>query len=356
MSDHVTTTDNYESASNREEKLAEFEVRKRGLIGNVQHWLHQTPAAVPLIVLIASILIFGVLIGDRFFSPFALTLVLQQVQIVGIVAAAQSLVILTAGIDLSVGAITVFSSVIMGQFAFRYGLPPSVAVGCGLIFGTLCGALNGILVARVKLPPFIVTLGTWQIILASNYLYSANETIRAQEIEAEAPLLQLMGTKFQIGGAVLTLGVIFMIVLMLVLAWVLRHTAWGRHVYAVGDDPEAAQLSGVNVKATLLSVYALAGLICAFAGWALIGRIGSVSPTSAYEANIESITAVVIGGISLFGGRGSILGALFGALIVGVFSLGLRLLGADAQWTYFFIGVLIIAAVAVDQWIRKVSA
>ena len=140
------------------------------------------------------------------------------------------------------------------------------------------------------------------------------------------------------------------------LAWVLRHTAWGRHVYAVGDDPEAAQLSGVNVKATLLSVYALAGLICAFAGWALIGRIGSVSPTSAYEANIESITAVVIGGISLFGGRGSILGALFGALIVGVFSLGLRLMGADAQWTYFFIGVLIIAAVAVDQWIRKVSA
>ncbi|TDH34854.1 ABC transporter permease [Pseudohoeflea suaedae] len=355
MSDNVTT-DKYESASNREDKLAEFEVHKRGMFGNVQHWLHLTPAAVPLIVLIASILIFGALIGDRFFSPFALTLVLQQVQIVGIVAAAQSLIILTAGIDLSVGAITVFSSVIMGQLTFRYGMPPSLAILCGLIFGTLCGTLNGFLVSRIKLPPFIVTLGTWQIILASNYLYSANETIRAQEIETHAPLLQLMGTKFQLGGAIFTLGVIFMIALMIVLAWVLRHTAWGRHVYAVGDDPEAAQLSGVNVKATLLSVYALAGLICAFAGWALIGRIGSVSPTSAYEANIESITAVVIGGISLFGGRGSILGALFGALIVGVFSLGLRLLGADAQWTYFFIGVLIIAAVAVDQWIRKVSA
>ena len=356
MSDNVSTTDSYESASNREDKVAEFEAHHRGLVGNIQHWLHMTPAAVPLIVLVLSIAIFGILIGDRFFSPFSLTLVLQQVQIVGIVAAAQSLIILTAGIDLSVGAITVFSSVIMGQFAFRYGLPPSFAVLCGLAFGAACGALNGILVSRVKLPPFIVTLGTWQIILASNYLYSANETIRAQEIEAEAPILQLMGTKFQFGGAVFTLGVIFMIALMLVLAWVLRHTAWGRHVYAVGDDPEAAQLSGVNVKATLLSVYTLAGLICGFAGWALIGRIGSVSPTSAYEANIESITAVVIGGISLFGGRGSILGSLFGALIVGVFSLGLRLLGADAQWTYFFIGVLIIAAVAVDQWIRKVSA
>ena len=136
----------------------------------------------------------------------------------------------------------------------------------------------------------------------------------------------------------------------------LRHTAWGRHVYAVGDDPEAAELSGVNVKGTLISVYALAGLICAIAGWALIGRIGSVSPTSGQLLNIESITAVVIGGISLFGGRGSILGTLFGALIVGVFTLGLRLAGADAQWTYLLIGALIIAAVAVDQWIRKVAA
>jgi fructose transport system permease protein len=124
----------------------------------------------------------------------------------------------------------------------------------------------------------------------------------------------------------------------------------------VGDDPEAAQLSGVNVRGVLISVYVVAGLICAFAGWALIGRIGSVSPTSGQLANIESITAVVIGGISLFGGRGSILGALFGALIVGVFTLGLRLAGADAQWTFLLIGALIIGAVAIDQWIRKVSA
>ena len=117
------------------------------------------------------------------------------------------------------------------------------------------------------------------------------------------------------------LAVTVMILLVLLLAYVLRHTAWGRHVYAVGDDPDAAELSGVNTKKVLISVYMLSGLICGFAGWALIGRIGSVSPTSGQTANIESITAVVIGGISLFGGRGSILGMLFGALIVGVFSL-----------------------------------
>ncbi|MEO0764138.1 MAG: ABC transporter permease, partial [Pseudomonadota bacterium] len=110
-----------------------------------------------------------------------------------------------------------------------------------------------------------------------------------------------------------------------------------------------------KVKRVLISVYMLSGLICAFAGWALIGRIGSVSPTSGQLANIDSITAVVIGGISLFGGRGSIMGMIFGAFIVGVFTMGLRLLGADAQWTYLLIGVLIIGAVAVDQWIRRIS-
>lgn len=353
----MSSADNYEAAaSGAESQVAEFSDEKRGIIGSIQHALHTNPALVPLIVLVASIAIFGILLGQRFFSPFALTLILQQVQIVGIVAAAQSLVILTAGIDLSVGAIAVISSVVMGQFAFRYGLPPEIAVVCGLAFGTAIGALNGWLVAVMKLPPFIVTLGMWQIVLASNFLYSANETIRSQDIAAEAPVLQLMGSNYNVGGAVFTLGVIFMIVLFLVLSYVLKHTAWGRHVYAVGDDPEAAQLSGVDVRKTLISVYAVAGLICAFAGWAIIGRIGSVSPTSGQLLNIESITAVVIGGISLFGGRGSIMGAFFGALIVGVFTLGLRLLGADAQWTFLLIGVLIIAAVAVDQWIRKVAA
>ena len=338
------------------ETVAEFEDTRKGLIGSIQHALHVNPALVPLIVLVTSVTLFGLLIGQRFFSPFAMTLILQQVQIIGIVAAAQSLVILTAGIDLSVGAIMVLSSVVMGQVVFRYGLPVEIAVFAGLAVGMICGLLNGWLVAYMKLPPFIVTLGTWQIILATNFLYSANETIRSADIEELAPLLQIFGTKYHVGGATLTLGVITMLVIVAALAYALRYTAWGRHVYAVGDDPEAAELAGVNVKKTLISVYLLSGLICAIAGWAMVGRIGSISPTVGQLANIESITAVVIGGISLFGGRGSILGALFGALIVGVFTLGLRLLGADAQWTFLLIGLLIIAAVAVDQWIRKVSA
>ncbi len=342
-------------AATAPESVVDFSEENPSVLTRVQHALHETPALVPLIVLVLSIVVFGVLLGSKFFSPFALTLILQQVAIVGIVGSAQSLVIITAGIDLSVGAIMVLSSVVMGQAAFRYGIPVELAVVIGLTVGSICGYINGWLVAVMKLPPFIVTLGMWQIVLATNFLYSANETIRSQDIARDAALLQFFGRKVQIGGAVFTFGVIFLVLLVLVLAYVLRHTAWGRHVYAVGDDPEAAELSGVNVKGVLISVYTLAGLICAFAGWALIGRIGSVSPTSGQLANIESITAVVIGGISLFGGRGSILGMFFGALIVGVFSLGLRLLGADAQWTFLLIGVLIIAAVALDQWIRRVA-
>ncbi len=356
MTSDASVTKSYESAiKGSPETVAEFTPHRTG-VHRIQHLLHQTPSLVPLIVLLTAIAVFAVALGSKFFSPFTLTLILQQVAITGIVGAAQSLVILTAGIDLSVGAIMVLSSVVMGQFTFRYGLPPAFAVLCGLGCGALMGFINGTLVARMKLPPFIVTLGMWQIVLATNFLYSANETIRSQDIANDAPILQFFGESVRIGGAVFTYGVIAMLLLVLGLAYILRHTAWGRHVYAVGDDPDAAELSGVQVRRILVTVYTLSGLICALAGWVLIGRLGSVSPTAGQFANIESITAVVIGGISLFGGRGSILGMMFGALIVGVFSLGLKMLGTDPQWTYLLIGLLIIGAVAVDQWIRKVAA
>ena len=342
------------------EAVAEFGQRKSAM-QRFQSLLHRVPSLVPLIVLLVSILGFGVVVGQRFFSAYALTLILQQVMITGIVGVAQTLVILTAGIELSVGAIMVLSSVVMGQCAMSYGLPAPLAVLVGLACGSALGFFNGVLVARVKLPPFIVTLGTWQIVLAADYLYSQHQTIGAAQIELQAPLLQFLGDTFTIGGkigtgATFTYGAILMLLLVAVMAYVLRHTAWGRHVYAVGDDPEAAELAGVPVKRILISVYTLSGLICAVAGWALIGRVGAISPNSGQFENINSITAVVIGGISLFGGRGSILGMLFGAMIVGVFTLGLNMYGSDPQWTYLLIGVLIISAVAVDQWIRKAVA
>ena len=338
------------------EKVAEFHEDPSAL-KKIQHWLHQTPSAVPLIVLVAALIVFGVL-SENFFRAGTLSTILQQIAIVGILGCAQTIVILTAGIDLSVGAIAVFSSVLMGQMTFRYGIPAPAAIAIGLALGTAMGAFNGFLIARLRLPPFIVTLGTWQILLASNFIFSANETIRSSDIAAQAPALQFWGGSINPGGVKVLYAVFLMIALVAIMAYVLRHTAWGRHVYATGDDPAAAELAGVPTRRVLIQVYALAGLFCAIAGWVMIGRFGSVSPTASTGqlGNIQSITAVVIGGISLFGGRGSIVGMFFGALIVGVFEMGLRLVGTDPQWTFFLIGALIIFAVAVDQWIRKVSS
>lgn len=337
-------------------RVASFEGRRRrGPLGAAQHFLHANPTMVPVIVLALSVAAFG-LVSPNFFSAFNLSLILQQVAVVGILAAAQSLVILTAGIDLSIAAVMVLTSVIMGRLSVDLGVPPSLALLIGLAASTAMGLVNGALVTKLRLPPFIVTLGTWNVFLALNYYVSARETIRSQTLDAEAPLLKLFGERFEIGGAVLTWGVVLMLAVFAALWFLLNRTAWGRHVYAVGDDKDAAELAGIRTDRTLIGVYALAGLIAGIAAWASIGRVGSVSPTSFFEGNLESITAVVIGGISLFGGRGSILGPMIGALIVGVFNSGLRLAGVDVLWQLFATGWLIILAVAIDQWIRKISS
>ena len=337
-------------------RVAEFEARNQTVIERLQHFLHGNPTMVPVIVLLVSVIAFGFVAGDRFFSAFNLSLIMQQVSIIGILAAAQSLVILTAGIDLSVAAIMVLMSVIMGNLAVSMGVPAPIAILIGFVGGTAAGAMNGLLVTRLKLPPFITTLGTWNIFFALNLWLSGAQSIRSQDIDAEAPILKLFGQNFGMFGAQFSYGSVLMVLIFAALWYMLNRTAWGRHVYAVGDDREAAELAGIRTNRIFVSVYALAGLVCALGAWASIGRVGSVSPQSFYEGNLQSITAVVIGGISLFGGRGSIMGPLIGALIVGVFQSGLRLVGVDVLWQVFAIGWLIIIAVAIDQWIRKVSA
>ncbi|MGD0639872.1 MAG: ABC transporter permease [Roseiarcus sp.] len=334
---------------------ASFEEESLSFVQRVQRFLHLYPTTVPFVVLLLGLLL-GVTVNySHFVTGSNLSTVLTQVTIIGILGIAQTLVILTAGIDLSVGVIMVISSVVMGRLAVVDGVPIVVAFPLGLLCGIACGYLNGLLVTRMKMPPFIVTLGTLSIIGALNTFYSQSETIREQDLETNAPFLQLMGVPFQIGGARIILASFLLIVLAVVVWYVLNRTAYGRHVYATGDDPEAARLAGIDTDRILLSVYVLAGLISAIAGWALIGRIGAISPTAGANGNLDSITAVVIGGTSLFGGRGSIVGTLIGALIVGVFRSAVSLAGLDVLWQEFAIGVLIIVAVALDQWIRRVS-
>jgi len=250
-------------------------------------------------------------------------------------------------------------------------VPLFIAFPLGFLVGLACGTVNGLIVTLPRLPPFIVTLGTWSIFGALNIFYSRSETIRQQDVEAVAPFLQFTGTIIKpydfllnhlglslpwLKGSVITYGSILMVLLAIAIWYMLNRTAFGRHVYATGDDPDAARLAGISPNRTLIAVYALAGTICAVAAWVLIGRIGGVSPQAGQTANLDSITAVVIGGTSLFGGRGSIVGTLVGALIVGVFRNGLALSGLDVLWQEFTVGVLIIVAVTLDQWIRRVAA
>ena len=357
----TNTTDNRHGPAEFEQVLpgaadaVVFEEEGRSPIKRLQQFLHAFPTTIPFIVLLIGVIVFTTLVGDRFFHPFNLSLVLQQVTIIGTLGIAQTLIILTAGIDLSVGAIMVLSSIVMGRLAVVNGVPVALSFPLGLLAGMACGYVNGILVTRLKLPPFIVTLGTWSIFGALILFYSRSETLRQQDVEAAAAMLQWTGTAIPIGAARITYGSILMLVVAGIIWYVLNRTAFGRHIYATGDDPDAARLAGINTNRTLMAVYTLAGLICAIAGWILIGRIGAVSPLAGQTSNLDSITAVVIGGTSLFGGRGSIIGTLVGALIVGVFRNGLALAGLDVLWQEFTVGVLIIVAVAMDQWIRRIA-
>src|SRR5215218_941354 len=326
--------------------------RSESLGTRVHDILHSNATLGPLFVLLLAVIVFSAS-ADRFLEPGNLSLIVQQVMVVGTLGIAQTLIILTAGIDLSVGAIMVLSSIVMAKLSADSGVPglPALLIGFGV--GTACGLLNGALVTRLRLPPFIVTLGTLNVFFALNLYYSKSETIRGVDM---SDLLLWTGNTISVGDTKITYGSLIMLGMFAAFWWVLKNTAWGRHVYASGDDAEAARLAGVRTDRVLLSVYIVAGLICAVAGWMLIGRIASASPQAGLNANLDSITAVVIGGTSLFGGRGLVVGTLFGALIVGVLRNGLTLAGVDVLWQDFAVGILIIAAVAIDQWIRKVKA
>jgi fructose transport system permease protein len=317
----------------------------------LQRVLHAYPALSPLIVLVGACVVFGFL-NSRFVNPTNLSLVLQQVAVVGALGVGQTIIILTAGIDLSVGASMILAQSVMAQIAHAHGVPGPAALAIGLLVGAAAGALNGGLVSRMKLPPFIATLGTLSIFTAVGLIYSGDQAIDSANLP---DLLNWTGNIIKLGSFRITTGVLVMLALYAVFSVVLHNTSWGRHVYAVGDDAEAAGLAGIRVTRVLLSAYVVAGVIFAIAAWVLIGRVGSADPNSGANANLDSITAVVIGGTSLFGGRGVLIGTLIGALIVGVFRNGLALAGVQDLYQTLAVGILVISAVGLDQWIRKVG-
>jgi fructose transport system permease protein len=281
---------------------------------------------------------------ERFLTLQNFSLILQQVMVVGTIAIGQTLIILTAGIDLSCGMVMALGSIVMTKVAADYGLSAPLAILCGIAVTTLFGLLNGLLVTRIKLPPFIVTLGTLNIAFAITQLYS-----RAQTITQIPDGMNLLGETFSLGGARVAYGAVLMLALYLVTWLWLRETAPGRHVYAVGNNPEATRLTGIPTDRVLLMVYALAGVFYGIASMLAVARTGAGDPNAGQTENLDAITAVVLGGTSLFGGRGILLGTLVGAMIVGVFRNGLTLMGVSSVYQILVTGVLVILAVATDQ-------
>ena len=301
----------------------------------------------PFIALILASAFFGAT-TEQFFSGENFSLILQQVMVVGVIAIGQTLIILTAGIDLSCGMVMALGNIVMTKFAVDLGLPVPLAVACGITVTALFGLVNGLLVTRIKLPPFIVTLGTTNIAFAITQLYSKAQTVT----DVPASMTWLGGT-FQIGGTNVAFGTVLMLMLYLATWFWLRETAPGRHVYAVGNNPEATRLVGIPTDRVLVGVYVLAGVFYGIAALLSVSRTGVGDPNAGQTENLDAITAVVLGGTSLFGGRGVILGTLIGAVVVGVLRNGLTLMGVDSVYQVLVTGVLVILAVTVDQLSRK---
>ena len=301
----------------------------------------------PFVALLLACVFFATQ-SERFLTSQNFALILQQVMVVGVIAIGQTLIILTAGIDLSCGMIMALGGIVMTKVAADYGLSAPVAIACGIGVTTLFGLINGLLVTKVKLPPFIVTLGTLNIAFAITQLYSNSQTI------TDIPDGMLwLGNTFRIGDTAIVWGAILMLFLYLVVWIALRETAPGRHVYAVGNNPEATRLTGIATDKVLLGVYVMAGVFYGIASLLSDARTGAGDPNAGQTENLDAITAVVLGGTSLFGGRGIILGTLVGALIVGVFRNGLTLMGVSSVYQILVTGILVILAVATDQLSRK---
>ncbi|MFJ8050699.1 ABC transporter permease [Streptomyces luteogriseus] len=305
------------------------------------------PTTGPLIALLLACVFFSVS-TDQFLTGGNFSLIVQQVMVVGTLAIGQTLIILTAGIDLSCGAVMAFGSIVIAKTAAEGSLPPLAAIALGLVVCGGFGMLNGALVQKIPLPPFIVTLGMLNVAFALTHIYSEEQTVS----NLPGPLTAL-GQTFPLGKTDITYGSLVTIALFLLLAYALSSTGWGRHVYALGNSPEAARLNGIRTSRLTIGVYTVAGLLYGVAALLLISRTGVGDPQAGQTDNLDSITAVVLGGTSLFGGRGSVLGTFIGVLIVGVFRNGLQLMGVASIYQTLITGVLVILAVTVDQISRR---
>ncbi len=309
--------------------------------------LQKLLALATLIVLIA----FFSFSSPSFLIPDNINSILLATCVNGLLALGVTFVIITGGIDLSIGTLMTFSAVVAGVFVTNFGAPLWLGVLISLATGTLVGIFTGLLVAYLKIPAFIATLGVMMITEGLSLVVSGASPIYFPTEYKEIAVGSLLGKL--IPGFSMQNGVLILFLMAIIAAIILNRTILGRYNFAIGSNLEATRLSGVNVAGWLTAIHALCGLFCGIAGVLISSRLGSAQPALGQGYELEAIAAVVIGGTSLSGGQGTISGTIIGAFIMSILTNGLRILGVKQEWQTVVIGAVVILAVFIDIYRRR---
>jgi ribose transport system permease protein len=296
-----------------------------------------------IVSLLLLILIFSIL-SPNFFSKRNMINILQQTSINGVVALGMTFVIIIGGIDLSVGSIVALVGMVMAQNLVG-GMNVAVAIILGLVLGLFFGFVNGIVIAKLKLQPFLVTLGTMSIYRGLTLIISNGLPVRN--------LPKIFSHILNAWNAYIPVPIIILLVLTVICAYIIRYKKYGQHLFALGGNEEATRLSGINVDYVKILTYSLSGLFCAFAAVIFLGRLGAADPQAGNGYEMTAIASAAIGGASLMGGKGSIVGTIIGALILATLSNGLIILNVQSYYQTLAIGLIIILATILDRYSSK---
>ena len=298
---------------------------------------------VGVLISLAILVVVMAIFAPNFLTTSNIFGVLQQIAVIGIISVGMTFVILLGGIDLSVGSIVAFTGLVIG-LAMSAGIPVVISLLIGIAIGAVIGCLNGFLIAKVKLQPFVATLGTMTMVRGLAYTITNGQ-----------PVYQLPDFFKNMAGFIgpIPKPVIVMIIAFALGVYILKYTKFGRYMFAIGGNKVASKLSGINVTKYEILVYVTSGVCCAVAAILLTARMGSAVATAADGYELDAIAAVAIGGTSMTGGRGSIVGTLIGVLIIGVIANGLNLLDVQQGPQRFVKGAIIIFAVMLEVGKKK---
>ena len=300
-----------------------------------------------------ALMVFFTLASPNFLQTDNLVAILQATAVNGVLAIACTFVIISSGIDLSVGTLMTFCAVMAGVFCTFWGLPIGWGIFGAIASGAACGWVSGVLIAKLKVPPFIATLGMMMLLKGLSLVISGTKPIYFND----TPEFPMISQESLIGWLLPALpipnAVLILFVVAVLASLLLNKTVLGRYTFALGSNEEAVRLSGVNVDFWKIIVYTVSGAICGIAGLLIASRLNSAQPALGQGYELDAIAAVVIGGTSLSGGTGTILGTIIGAFIMSVLTNGLRILSVAQEWQTVVTGIIIILAVYIDILRRK---